>query len=772
MGRQVATLSSPRLISTARFPDARQSCRSPHPVSACRSCDTDACQFGLVWSAVHYGFIPLVPYPLTANVDSAPVTAMPPSHLSAQGGPQHPSSSAVASSRPRHSFVQQPNSVYVHQIQDSNPSGSPPLQGDIPVSPTGEVGNSNRRPGKRPAARGTAFYPRKRANTACQVCRARKTKCDNKKPSCSYCLSVGATCIQSPVDLSSFDPASLKILDRLDDLEKLLRDGTSAAVADLPAIASPNLFRGSISGEAPNSYRSDKHSYPQQSPADDRQPSSHSHQRAHDLDHIINDDGPEVNSVLPLRVDYILQWPLFNDEGTPEPLCGLPPDAISTPAAGSAALAGLVDMESHRLYRLLDNFFLYIHCKNPILDESSTRRMVGNAFLNGIDWSPASCLAMVICALGCLATPFGASHGTKPGTQLYLDSQVFFHAAQKRIGILLVSSDIVGAQCLFLSGVYMMMVFQPIYAWRFFSQALAACQHFPFLRRAQHKSSESTFSPDSMEMGRQDTQEQAVYWSAWKSERELRHELSLPDFDIKHSGSTLYPPFFPAPPVPPADSPEGPDTETQRARAAWLFYLAEISLRRLTSRLCSEVTELRRQQPSTSKFLILLGDMINEYEGQAREWSENLPAELSIQNPVEEDGISRSVLRGKLINLYEMFYWPFVMATLSAVEEGIPVSATISSLANKGLEMHVHQVRVNEPGFYHRHHGGLFMIRACTRSALVLAAAAKSGISMPANWKQSVYNVTGMLSYWEDEDRNLIQWRTTLEREVANIIDE
>lgn len=574
------------------------------------------------------------------------------------------------------------------------------------------------------------------------------------------------------MDLSSFDPASLKILDRLDDLEKLLRDGTSAAVADLPAIASPDLFRGSISGEAPNSYHSDKHSYPQQSPADDRQPSSHSHQRAHDLDHIINDDGPEVNSVLPLRVDYILQWPLFNDEGTPEPLCGLPPDAISTPAAGSATLAGLVDMESHRLYRLLDNFFLYIHCKNPILDESSTRRMVGNAFLNGIDWSPASCLAMVICALGCLATPFGASHGTKPGTHLYLDSQVFFHAAQKRIGILLVSSDIVGAQCLFLSGVYMMMVFQPIYAWRFFSQALAACQHFPFLRRAQHKSSESTFSPDSMEMGRQDTQEQAVYWSAWKSERELRHELSLPDFDIKHSGSTLYPPFFPAPPVPPADSPEGPDTETQRARAAWLFYLAEISLRRLTSRLCSEVTELRRQQPSTSKFLILLGDMINEYEGQAREWSENLPAELSIQNPVEEDGISRSVLRGKLINLYEMFYWPFVMATLSAVEEGIPVSATISSLANKGLEMHVHQVRVNEPGFYHRHHGGLFMIRACTRSALVLAAAAKSGISMPANWKQSVYNVTGMLSYWEDEDRNLIQWRTTLEREVANIIDE
>lgn len=703
---------------------------------------------------------------------------MSPSHAAVSGGPHQPSpSSAEASSDPRHGFAQQPASSGpgpLH-IQDAGTTGSPPYSNGGPVSPTTEAGVLNRRPGKRPAARGTAFYPRKRANTACQVCRARKTKCDNKKPSCSYCLSVGATCIQSPVDLSSFDPASLKILDRLDDLEKLFRDVASAVVPSQHASASPGAVRSSVSSAPSNIYRPNDdrgyHGDQHQPPVLDRRPSSNSHQRAHGLDHIINDDGPEINSVLPIRVDYILQWPLFNDEGTHELICALPPDAISTPAAGSAALAGLVDMESHRLYRLLDNFFLYIHCKNPILDEASTRRMVGNAFLNGIDWSPASCLAMVICALGCLATPFGPSHDTKPGTQLYLDSQVFFHAAQKRIGILLVSSDIVGAQCLFLSGVYMMMVFQPIYAWRFFSQALAACQHFPFLRRAQNKSGDSAFSPDNMEMGRQDTQEQAVYWSAWKSERELRHELSLPDFDIKFSGSTLYPPFFPAPPVPPADSPEGPDTETQRARAAWLFYLAEISLRRLTSRLCSEVTELRRQQPSNAKFLTLLGDMINEYEGQAREWSDNLPAELSIQNPVEEDGISRSVLRGKLINLYEMFYWPFVMASLSAAEAGIPVPATISNLASRGLDTHMHQVRVNEPGFYHRHHGGLFMIRACTRSALVLVAAAKSGISMPANWKQSVYNVANMLSYWEDEDRNLVQWRGTLEREASNIIE-
>ena len=39
--------------------------------------------------------------------------------------------------------------------------------------------------------------PRKRNATACTVCRARKTKCDNKKPTCSYCQSVGAVCEDS-----------------------------------------------------------------------------------------------------------------------------------------------------------------------------------------------------------------------------------------------------------------------------------------------------------------------------------------------------------------------------------------------------------------------------------------------------------------------------------------------------------------------------------------------------------------------------------------------
>ncbi|KAK4064645.1 transcriptional regulator family: Fungal Specific TF [Trichoderma harzianum] len=633
-----------------------------------------------------------------------------------------------------------------------------------PQSPADAAG-MNRRPGKRPAARGTAFYPRKRANTACQVCRARKTKCDNKKPACSYCVSVGATCIQSPVDLSSFDPASLKILDRIDELERLLRHavplpGAADAAAPLSALA-----------PAPGSGLSSQHRLP---PLSRSRAFDGAGGRIHGQSSSVSslsglrnpDDELDLTSLLPQRVDHILQWPAFQNSGTHHHSPAsfrAPPDAIATPPSGSASLAGLIDMDSHRIYRLLDNFFLHIHCKNPILDEVLARRMVLNAFLDGIDWSPASCLALIICALGCIATPFGPSGETKLGTQTYNDSQIFFQAAQKRIGILLVRSDIVGAQCLFLSGIYLMMVFQPVYAWRFFSQALAACQHFPFLARAQNLNT----SLDAMEMGRQDTQEQAVYWSAWKSERELRQELDLPDFDILHSGSTLYPPFFPAPPVAPAESPDGPDIETQRARAAWLFYLAEISLRRLTSRLSREALDLRQRYSSDSMLIDMLLDMMPEYEAQIREWSDSLPADLSIHTPVEEDGICRSVLRGRMINLFEQIYWPFVMASISAHSARRPVKPAVAEFAKRGLETHMHQVHVNKPGFHHRHHGSMFMIRACTRSALVLLAAAKAGCAMPTDWEDSVYKTVGMLAYWEDEDRDLIHWRSTLERELA-----
>lgn len=54
-------------------------------------------------------------------------------------------------------------------------------------------------------SRGPAAYPRRRAVRACQVCRARRTKCDNKKPACSFCEKIGAKCVvNDPTDMSVY----------------------------------------------------------------------------------------------------------------------------------------------------------------------------------------------------------------------------------------------------------------------------------------------------------------------------------------------------------------------------------------------------------------------------------------------------------------------------------------------------------------------------------------------------------------------------------------
>ncbi|KAG8414585.1 hypothetical protein J3459_014246 [Metarhizium acridum] len=286
----------------------------------------------------------------------------------------------------------------------------------------------------------SAFYSRRRAVKACQVCRARRTKCDNRKPSCSFCLKVGAKCIQSPVDLSTFDPASLKILERLDDLERTMKTMTITGQTRVPPVAAKST----------------------------------------------------TAELVPPGPEHIVKWNVFADlcqaldgvglaesESATSSHHQLP--SLSSPSPPSPIADLTTELELCRVNQLLDNFFNYVHVKNPILDEQPARHTVQSVVLNGIDWSAESCLTLLICALGSIGRPFGPMLETMPGTSAYASAKMLFLAAQRRIGSVLCSEDIVATQCLFLSGVYMMCMFQPVKAWRFFVQALASCQQLFFL---------------------------------------------------------------------------------------------------------------------------------------------------------------------------------------------------------------------------------------------------------------------------------------------------
>lgn len=107
-------------------------------------------------------------------------------------------------------------------------------------------------------------------------------------------------------------------------------------------------------------------------------------------------------------------------------------------------------------------------------------------------------------------------------------------------------------------------------------------------------------------------------------------------------------------------------------------------------------------------------------------------------------------------------YWHFVVDAV----HGRARSNSTEVFVRKGLEVCVQRVDINEKGFYHRHHGTWLMLRSCTRSALVLLAAARCvdlGPLMPEGWEQAVSKVMTMLGFWKGESRDVMDRLQILE---------
>lgn len=263
--------------------------------------------------------------------------------------------------------------------------------------------------------------------------------------------------------------------------------------------------------------------------------------------------------------------------------------------------------------------------------------------------------------------------------------------------------------------------------------------------------------------------EQAIYWSAWKSEREVNDTLNLPGFLFSEIDIAGYPPFFPTPPTHDGgvSGLSNSDTET-REQTSWYFYLSEISLLRLWRRMAKDIMD-HEPEPGQSH-LNALAHAVTDREAQIFNWIHALPANMSMNDPPEQDEVCRFVLRGHLINVWEILYWPFLdwaLKSRSQTEDDY----LIKELAQKGLRAHVDRIRVNRPGFSHRHHGTFGLIISCTRSALILLAAANDTSfswrneevqKMPEGWEEAVQDVIGLLEMWQVESADFSKITTML----------
>ena len=234
--------------------------------------------------------------------------------------------------------------------------------------------------------------------------------------------------------------------------------------------------------------------------------------------------------------------------------------------------------------------------------------------------------------------------------------------------------------------------------------------------------------------------EERVYWSAWKSESELRWELGLRDFDTR---AIDHPALFPT----------LPEDQNDSQLESWYFYLSEISLWRL--HFSAEQETHRLVKRLELRPLDILASSFDRMEQQVMTWQQSLASPVHLENfpgPANrEDSILTYILKSHVGNYYELITWPFVSSVIN--DRAIANERTIE-LAAKGLYWHMIRLQVHSAGFFHRHHGTWLMQRRSTRSALMLLAAALTSSTadlLPLGWEPQVETTVEMLQYWAAE---------------------
>ena len=582
-------------------------------------------------------------------------------------------------------------------------------------------------------------YPRKRAVTACQLCRMRKTKCDNQRPACGTCLSLDIHCNYQDggsTDLSSYDPASIAILERLNTAIQLLQNQ-----AHLPALIE-NLAAL-------------QHSSPRQAVNDG--PTAHSASivnpasvpsDAFSPTHLPQESGTTLEEALqgPGNCHNVLEWPVFEGKFSSTDLTTAYYDSGDDRLVREAASSGSKSIRDEDAPLLVEYFLRHVHIKNPILDPNQVVSMAKDVAEDGFKWDGTSCLVLVICALANLAGPFSIakphhSESSVQNTSNYREAEAYYTAARKRTGLLDIS--VLAVQCTFLLGVYQMYSMRPLKAWMSFNQACAILQTYLHTRSRQ----EATRANRRFE--------QRLYWSCLKSECEMRDEVDLPPTGL---AKVNHPDVFPSPPggtpepESSSDAIHSPSLHRQaEVEKSWYYYLSEIASRRLKNRIS---TVLHRGSPFSWQLASLpkLYRLAEELESQVQRWAEHIPGFLENMHEDTTDELT-FMLMARYLDMQELICRPFLYLVIHSEHSNQHSSSTLA-YAERGLDLVLKLLR--QFSIKHRHHGSWFGGRQRYTEALILLAAVQSRrMSISGDWEATLQLGMDYLQYFQAEAADL-----------------
>ncbi|KAI2865170.1 transcriptional regulator family: Fungal Specific TF [Aspergillus niger] len=558
-------------------------------------------------------------------------------------------------------------------------------------------------------------FTRKRAVAACRVCRSRKIKCDNARPTCSSCQLSEAHCVyQDHIDFSRFDPATIAILDRLAEIQQSLNSLNSGEVTAL-----------SLDG-------------PQKE--------------------YMTDVDPRTPQTVSLRIpaakicpDAILSWPILRDVRLQASLNSL---TLADHDHGVEEVASS-DLNLALIPGLIDRFLQFVHVKNPVVDTVALRQSAVTVEVGESSRNSHSCLVFLACALGCLAGPLRyddlSVERDDHAESRHTTGEQFYRKALESIS--LPGDRILTAQCWFLSGVYQMYKLNAARAWMDFSRASAALSlHLRHREAAVCKDSNG---------GHLEPAELSLYWTCWKSECDLRAELNVPDSVLcEFSVSDGYP-------VPSSvsmsnsgamlsETPTDSEDLTHLWELSTYYYLSDVALMRVEARILNSMysTNDAHWSPANLSYLCRTAA---DLESQIDHWSRNLPSIIRFEEWDSAPQFELTYnLQARVLQLRSWLYRPFVYYAIHHNSGQSNEDEEAKRFMRKAIECSFHLI--SSKATQHRHHGTWFVARGVLSSALLIIAAIKADkglVDYLADWPDLLDQAIRSLSHWASEARDL-----------------
>ncbi|RYP48057.1 hypothetical protein DL768_005979 [Monosporascus sp. mg162] len=626
-----------------------------------------------------------------------------------------------------------------------------------------------------------SFTRRKRAATACQFCRLRKTKCDTARPTCGFCRYHQAKCVYDDdgeeENLSSGVNGSLsnyvielgeQVLSSLGEVKQMLRQpqqhehsqqqqaSTSIACSFTHASAArPTIWARATDENCPP-------------PASVLLPQPQS---------------PPCSPYMATRCESILRWPVFKRTIKEEDAeiqsflfesdagASLPDYAL--PRASGTSLPGI---EENAFVPLCRKFLIHVYPRNPILEKEHLMSYAKDAAANGLKWDASSCLVLLACALACYTRPWEPQKDFTPGAHSGIGdagdflfgqddgaaAEAYYQAAKKRIGLL--GSSIIDIQCLFFASIFERYSLRLVDAWFYIQMACTRLQaHLMRKNRRNTVPSDSINDPAHL-------LEQRVFWTCVKAESELSPDMALRPSGL---GDFAYPDLFPTPPSnmsfshgEQVDKDDESDTMSHHIdeNRSWLFYLAEISLRRTIDDTLWLL--YNRGEEHWINNVDLLVRQYAETDKQISLWYSHLPSSIRFDPLQPPENEFSFYLQHRFLHWRENALRPLLYIALHHPSH--PPRAVLEASRES---MRIASQIILTSAQHHRHGGIWFVLRrAFTCALLILAVVLRYGeAEAPQNWPDMVGTALKTLERWSPEAPDVARMRDVLDRAFATV---